>query len=149
MHRAFAALTMVVIASSVYAQNLSPDQKAVWERELTYCRFLQNADLNGYMSLWDESFVGWPNHDPAPVTKSDIRQEVAAEIKAGDKVSCHPVLKRVNVLGDIAITFYVLELTTVKKDGKREEAKPRITHTWRKRNNEWKIVGGMSAAEPR
>jgi ketosteroid isomerase-like protein len=140
-------LSVAALCGIASAQDLTPDQKGVWERELAYCRYLQNGDLDGYMSLWDEDFVGWPNHDPAPVTKADIRKEVATEIKSGVKVICNPVLRKVNVLGDIAATFYVLELSTTKKDGSAENSKPRITHTWRKRNGEWKIVAGMSAAE--
>ena len=141
-------VSLLALCSIASAQDLTSDQKAVWERELAYCRYLQNGDLDGYMSLWDEDFVGWPNHDAAPVTKADIRNEVAAEIKAGVKVTCNAVLRKVNVLGDIAATFYILELSTTKKDDTGESSKPRITHTWRKRNGEWKIVAGMSAAEP-
>ncbi|HZQ68332.1 MAG TPA: nuclear transport factor 2 family protein [Terriglobales bacterium] len=130
-----------------HAQELTPEQQAVWEREQAYCRHMQNNDLEGYMSLWDEQFAGWPQHDAAPVTKSDIRQEVANEIKAGEKQTCNSALKRVNVLGDVAATFYVLEIFTVHKDGSKLSSKYRITHTWRKSGKDWKIIAGMSSLE--
>lgn len=142
-------MLFTVCIGAALAQDLSPEQKSVWAREQAYCTYLQNNDLEGYMSLWDDNFVGWPIHDPAPVTKNDIRQEVATEMKAGDKVTCNPVLQKVNVMGDVAMTFYVFEVTTTRKDGTSRTRQPRITHTWRKNGNEWKIIGGMSAVEQR
>ena len=140
-------ILFAVCVGAALAEDLSPEQKTVWAREQAYCTYLQNNDLEGYMSLWDDNFVGWPNHDPAPVTKDDIRQEVATEMKTGVKVTCDPVLKKVNVMGDVAMTFYVFDFTTTSKDGASRSQQPRITHTWRKSGNEWKIVGGMSAVE--
>jgi hypothetical protein len=65
---AVVALVSVAIAqaSSQTKLQLSPEQADVWRGELNYYRYLKAKDLNGFMSLWDEKFVGWPDFSELP-----------------------------------------------------------------------------------
>ena len=49
------------------AQRLSSQQDDVWKGEQNYFRYLQAKDLQGFMSLWDENFLGCgaPPHHPS------------------------------------------------------------------------------------
>ncbi len=52
--------------------------------------------------------------------------------------------KDIRILGDIAITHYLLISSWVDEDGIEQKSESRITHTWIKEDSQWKILGGMS-----
>jgi hypothetical protein len=132
-------------ASSQTKLQLSPQQEEVWQGELNFYRFLKAKDLKGFMSLWDEKFVGWPDFSELPQHKADIEAGVAAEFKdpaAEALPASPPVPEAVQVFGDVATTFYFWH-------GGSESAAYRITHTWRKGPQGWQIIGGMGCGVPR
>jgi ketosteroid isomerase-like protein len=53
--------------------------------------------------------------------------------------------KAVNVFGDIAMVFY--DATQIWSNDKNEVKKNtyKLTHTWRKTDKGWLIIGGMGA----
>ena len=129
--------------SSPTKPQLSPQQAEVWQGEQNFYRYLKAKDLKGFMSLWDEKFVGWPDFSELPQHRSDIEAGVAAEFKdpAAEPVpASEPVPEAVEVFGDVATTFYFWRTGTVAY---------RITHTWRKGPQGWQIIGGMGCEVPR
>ena len=50
--------------------------------------------------------------------------------------------------GDVAVTCYWIWYKWLDKDGKGAAHTLRITHTWPKNGNDWRIIGGMSMPEP-
>ena len=38
-------------------QQLSPQQKEVWNKEETHFRYLHEKNFKGYISLWDDHFI--------------------------------------------------------------------------------------------
>jgi ketosteroid isomerase-like protein len=125
----------------------SPEQKEVWNEEQNYFRYLQAKDLKSYMSLWDDTFVGWPDYRERPVRKTDIESDVREEFRtdqSNNRPFPLPKPESISVYGDVAITFYFWP--------EADESSPtryRITHTWRRGPNGWRIIGGMSCAVPR
>ena len=143
-------LTLVSVAiaqaSSQSKLQLSPEQAEVWKGELNFYRFLKTKDLKGFMSLWSEKFVGWPDFSELPQHKQDIEAGVAAEFKdpaAAVLPASEPVPEAVQVFGDVATTFYFW------RSGTEFASTYRITHTWRKGAQGWQIIGGMSCGVPR
>jgi ketosteroid isomerase-like protein len=49
------------------------------------------------------------------------------------------------VTNGVGITQYSVKSSFTGADGKKETFTSRITHTWLKTGEGWKIVGGMSA----
>ena len=138
-------LVSVAIAqpSSQTKLQLSPEQAEVWQGELNFYRYLKAKDLHGFMSLWDEKFVGWPDFSELPQHKKDIEAGVAEEFKdpgAEALPAAEPVPEAVQVFGDVATTFYFWRTSG---------STYRITHTWRKGPQGWQIIGGMSCGVPR
>ena len=134
-------------ANSQTKLQLSPEQAEVWRGELNYYRYLKAKDLKGFMSLWDENFVGWPDYSELPQRKKDIEVGVAEEFKnpAAEALSeSAPVPEAVQVFGDVATTFYFL-----RGGSEKSPVSYRITHTWRKGPQGWQIIGGMSCGVPR
>jgi hypothetical protein len=156
------ALTLLLLGGIAYAQSLvqttqtsgkltnsnqlseqllSPQQKEVWNGEQNYFRYLQAKDLKSFMSLWDDNFVGWPDYSDHPLRKPDIESSVAAEFQSTPTSSPpNPIPKpeAIAVFGDTAVTYYFWP--------EADETSPseyRITHTWQKGPEGWRIISGM------
>jgi len=54
------------------AAEMTADEQAVWRLEEQYWVYVAKSDLDGYLTLWDERFVGWPSFSPKPVGKDGI-----------------------------------------------------------------------------
>ena len=128
------------------AQQMSPKQLEVWNEEQNYFRYLQAKDLKSFMSLWDDNFVGWPDYSEHPLRKADIESGVAEELR-GAQPHAQPLLlpkpESIVVFGDVAVTYYFWP----EADG-ASSVKYRVTHTWRKGPNGWRIIGGTGFAAP-
>jgi len=48
------------------------------------------------------------------------------------------------VLGDVALTQYTLNVNYSEAAGAAKTRSSRITHTWVKEGDRWKLLGGMS-----
>jgi ketosteroid isomerase-like protein len=160
-----AAVTAILVAGLVAAvaaatpvalraQQLSPEQQRVWDRETTYWRLWKAADVEGFMALWDPRLADWPHATSEPVDRAALRQMVEKQfefIRAGTfDYELHPL--SVTVVGDVAVTFYTVHTTYRSAGGAESSGDSRLTHTWLRTDGTWRIVGGMSAppvpAEP-
>src|SRR5438309_10687439 len=95
----------------------TPAEKEVWGGELKYWDFQTAGKLDEYMSLWHDEFVGWPTGNARPGGRADIRKRIETEL--GQHAASTP--------------------------GASIEARLRITHTWKRTPQGWKIIAGMSA----
>jgi len=135
-------LSMLVANALAQEASWSPIQKEVWDREETYWRVIVARDVQAYLDLWDESFVGWPYYKTAPVGKDAMREH---PFGITDRIvsSYQFQQKSVQLHGETVITFLQIRLTQTV-NGQRSEPVIRLTHTWQRRNGIWRIVGGMS-----
>jgi hypothetical protein len=133
--------------SEPHQLTLVPEQAEVWNEEQNFFRYLQAKDLQKYMSLWDERFVGWPDYHAYPVHKHDIAADVAEEFRSSQSTlppGTLPTPEAINVFGNVAVTYYVWP-----DPAKSSPFVYRITHTWLKGPNGWRIIGGLSCEVPR
>ena len=138
---------LVCTASVSLAQlQMSAAQKEVWAGEEAFCRTSMSGDTEGFMSLWDDHFIGWPSNQSAPVDKETIRKLTTRKRGPRD-MKCESTPLAVNVFGDTAMTFYLYRTTTTGADGKATSHVGRFTHTWRRTHGKWHIIGGMSAPQ--
>jgi Domain of unknown function (DUF4440) len=96
-------------SNQLTAQRLSPEKEELWKGEQNYFRYLRAKDLQGFVSLWDDNFVGWPDYSEVPLRKKDIESSVAAEFQNVQQ-SAHPLPaprpEAIGVFGDVAVTHY-------------------------------------------
>ncbi len=105
-------------------------------------RYLNTRNLEGFMSLWDDSFIGWPDYSEHPVRKSEIRASFEEEFRSSATSSPAlpaPKPEAVEIFGNVAIPHYFWP-----DSGEASGLKIRATHTWRKGPQGWRIIGGMS-----
>jgi len=142
---AASSFTRISSFAQISPEKLSSQQKEVWTQEENQFRYQHARDLKKYMSLWDDNFVGWPDYESRPVRKSGIEAAVKEEFASTKPPEplILPQPEAIEIFGNIAITHYFWP--------DADPAAPiryRITHTWQKSSNGWRIIGGMSSPVP-
>jgi len=112
--------------------------------EERYWQIVEARDRDGYVALWDEDFVGWPQDSPTPVRKDVIRSDAFGRFEALSNFQLDA--KAVQVFQDVAVAYYLVTATYAPKSGDNEVVAFRCMHTWRKSNGAWHIIGGMSSS---
>ena len=135
----FAAMLCVFLGASLAQKTgWSQAQTEVWGREEAFWQSLKSRDKEAYRSLWDEAFLGWPSNAKSPVRKSTLRER---PLRAVDSDTFEQ--RSVQMFGETAMTFLEVRLKPFT-NGKEGETVLRLTHSWRKKDSEWRIVGGTS-----
>lgn len=141
-----------------YAQSPAPPRSAhspaaaqVWALEDAYWRYVQAGDVDRYLTLWHDKFIGWPCGSDHPSGKSNIGNWVK-RIRDEKVRYRYAVTQEGTVeLGDVIVVYYQTPMVSVYPDGRVEgqvngRDEPRkITHTWSRTTGGWKIIGGMCA----
>lgn len=131
-------------SSETIPEDWSAAQRAVWEREETYWKLVQAADVDGFLDLLDERFIGWPGGAETPVPFADFRPYVRGWFRDVSEAEFRYSLTphAVAVVGDVGISHYHAHSSYGDEAEVRES---RITHTWRRGGSGWKIIGGMGS----
>jgi hypothetical protein len=112
---------------------------------------VESNDLTGYLTLWNESFLGWPYSSPTPAHKDHITDWITANTSKGltfKLIEFKPAAIQSNG-ANIVIACYWETDKWSDKTGAGDVSTRRITHTWTKTGANWQIVAGMSAPEKR
>jgi hypothetical protein len=129
-----------------FSAQTSAATQAVWALEHQYWQYVERNDLEGYRSLWDEKFLGWPQADRAPVHKDHITDWITSQTSKGLTFKLVELKEAaIQENGDLVATGYWLTSRWDSKTSVGEPGTIRVHHTWARRGNGWKIVSGMSA----
>ena len=148
-HSIVALLLGIGLASGSAAAEFTSDEQAVWKMEEVYWRDVQAGDVEHYLTLWHENFVGWPCFAAEPSDKSNIGGWVKDVRDQHLKFTYQLQPKAVRVFGDVAVVQYAAEYVTEYGDGTKSGAGiwRKFTHTWKKTDGRWQIITGMCAAQ--
>ena len=104
-------------------------------------------DLEKYLALWHENFVGWPFVSPAPVRKDHITNWITSNTSKGITLRSYSIEQlAIQVTGNIATNYYRINATWANGAGVEVRTdRMRITHTWIRTHGTWQIIGGMSS----
>lgn len=120
-------------------------ENEVWQREMQCGNYVKNNDLQGYLTLWHNNFIGYSGSDT--LTRKNIGSWInESHNKKDQRYEFKITKKAVNVFGDVAVVLYDVQDTWKNSKGEvvlKELYK--ITHTWKKFGSTWLIIGGMSA----
>jgi hypothetical protein len=119
-------------------------KEEIWALEETYFANLYKADYEAVLALVHSQFLGWPGNVPQPVDKEGSARFMRQLIHK--PTSCTFKIERggIRVLGEVALTQYTIYVNDgdITADSKTQSS--RITHTWVKEGDRWKLLGGMS-----
>lgn len=59
-------------APGLHAEERTSAEQAVWQLEEDYWRYVSTGDVDAYVKLWHDDFVGWPCFEWNPAGKNDI-----------------------------------------------------------------------------
>ncbi|MBL0358206.1 MAG: DUF4440 domain-containing protein [Chitinophagaceae bacterium] len=130
------------------AANMEQIKNEIWQLEENYWKYVKGKDLEAYLTLWDENFIGYPGNNI--ITNKDHITDWLTELYK-DKTGAYNyelTRKAENVFDDIVIALYDVTQTWTNEKGmvvKRTNSK--ITHTWKKTGKGWLIIGGMGASK--
>jgi ketosteroid isomerase-like protein len=121
----------------------------IWALEESYWRHVRDGDVEAYLSLWHEDFIGWPCTDDA---RHPVRKDAAAawiESIRARRLRVSVALRRegIQAFGDVVVVHYSTPVTAAYPDGRVTGKDPlyKFTHTWLKTGSRWQIIGGMCA----
>jgi ketosteroid isomerase-like protein len=120
----------------------------IWSQEVAYWEYLKATDIDAFMSLWHDDFIGWPNNQPVLANKAGMHQLVAGGLDAIQIKSVTYELNplSVRVFDDIGIVYYKAHVVVETVNGEEIATHERFTHTWLHTADGWKIIAGMSAS---
>jgi ketosteroid isomerase-like protein len=139
------SVIMLSVATALVASVAAAEKDDVWKMEEAYWRYVKAGEVDAYISLWHEDFVGWPCSTLQPSRKANIGDWVREIRDKGVKVTCELHREAVQYFGDVAVVHYSTPLVYEYPDGKitGEGELLKFTHTWMKVNGQWLIIGGM------
>jgi lactoylglutathione lyase len=118
----------------------------VWKLEENYWSYVKNKDFANYINLWDDDFIGYPSTNIIG-GKANITDWITDMYKTNmGTFSYELVRKEENVFDNIVIVFY--DATSIWKGSKGEilsKTTYKLTHTWKKTEIGWRIIGGMGS----
>jgi hypothetical protein len=144
-----AAVPLTATGSAPAADEASPAASErvaqVWQREDDYWRYVAAGDVERYVALWDERFIGWPCGQPHPLRKTNIGDWVRKVRDEHIRVDAHLTHEGAQDFGDVVVVHYRFTRVDTYPDGRVEGqgVERKITHTWMKVGDDWLIVGGM------
>ena len=135
------------IASS---QPESGSVSQVWHREADYWNYVKAGDVDNYVSLWHDRFIGWPCGQDHPMRKASIGDWVREVRDKHIQVAVSLTREGAEDFGNVVVVHYRFTRVDTYPDGavegKGRESK--ITHTWMKVGESWLIIGGMCGRFP-
>jgi len=158
----FAAATLIsimIVACSENSKKISDVEKKVntiskteledeaWHMEELYWEYVQNIDTVTYKTLWHKDFIGYPSFGDGVSDKSRIASWIPDLHKDPDLKYSYKLHKKAsNAIEDVVMVFYDTDQIWTDKDNQVVRNKTsKFTHTWKKVDGNWLILGGMAA----
>jgi hypothetical protein len=127
--------------------NKSEIEDEAWHMEELYWEYVQNIDTVAYKTLWHEDFIGYPGFGDGVADKSKIDSWIPDLHNDPELKYSYTLYKKAsNAIEDVVMVFYDTDFLWTNKDNQvvRKETR-KFTHTWKKVDGKWLILGGMAA----
>lgn len=126
---------------SIQAQQWSAEQKEVWATVKAYNDFGAKADVQGFLSHFDDSYCGWSYVTDAPHGKDDVASAIKYWFPNSKTLYYTLTPAKIWVKGDFAFVHYYYTQYTEGAEGKKEWEKGRWTDILMKKDGKWIMVG--------
>ncbi len=119
-------------------------EEEIWALEEAYFTNLYKADYEAVLAIAHSQFLGWPGTMPQPIDKDGSALFMKQLILK--PTACTFKIERggIRVLGEVALTQYIIHVNCSDTSAVAKTQSSRITHTWVKEGDSWKLLGGMS-----
>ena len=123
------------------AEEIAEAKDTIWAMELSIYEGRQQGDMSNYANNVAEGYMAWP-----PVMAKPMRSD-----KLGARGLSNELIKLTfedfTMNGDVAVIYYSSHRTR-RVDGTAADDRFDVTHTWVKREGQWRVLGGMARSTP-
>ncbi len=138
----FAMFVLLLLSGSSFAQQWSDAQKDVWSGVEKYWQASSSGDAAGFMSYFDDSYMGWSNQTRVPMSKANTAKWITQDVKNSTTLVYSITPLSIWVKGDFAYVHYTYE--ELSKNTETNKTTPRAG-TWTdilmKENGKWMLIG--------
>lgn len=128
--------------SSGMAQKWSQEQKAVWAGVEKYWEVAANGDVEGFLSYFDESYVGWSYISKVPQNKANTSKWIRNDFAKNKSVLYTLTPITIWVKGDFAfVNYFYAQLEKNIKTEKENPSAGKWTDILMKKGNRWVLIG--------
>ncbi len=140
----FSSYSLAYSAASDLDNKKNTVEEEIWALEEAYFANLYKADYEKLLTLVHNQFLGWPSTVSQPIDKEGSARFMKQLISK--PTSCTFKIKRegIRVIGEVVLTQYIINVNCNETAAGAKIQSSRITHTWIKENDHWKLLGGMS-----
>lgn len=130
------------LAGKSFAQQWSSEQKDVWAGVEKYWGVFAKGDLQGDMSYYDESYMGWEFQSKVPQNKANTGKWIEYDLKNNSMVLYTLTPVAIWVKGDFAFADYFYAMITKDNEtGKKENSEGSWTDILMKKDGKWVLIG--------
>jgi len=133
----------VCFAVGFLSPQILAQEDEVWQMEEAYWRYVQAGDVESYLDLWHPDFVGWPCGLVRPTGKANVGSMVRAVRGQEYRLIVDLHREAVQRFGEIAIVHYSAATIRRYANGEARTSLFKLTHTWKRMESQWQIIGGM------
>lgn len=138
----FAMFVLLLLSGSSFAQQWSDAQKDVWAGVEKYWQASSSGDAAGFLSYFDDSYMGWSNQSRIPMNKENTSKWVTQDAKTSSTLVYSITPLTIWVKGDFAYVHYTYaELDKDKETNKTSSAAGTWTDILMKENGKWMMIG--------
>lgn len=124
-------------------QEWTKPELEVWKIEAKYWECWIKGDIEGYMRLIHENFIGWPSSSTMPSDKKAAKEFVERLLSQTKLFAFEIKPSAIRIIGDVAVVHYFL--IWKNEEGNQVGSTYRITHTWKRQDSNWQVIGGVSS----
>ncbi len=119
-------------------------EEEIWKLEEAYFTNLYRANYVEVLALVHPQFLGWPDNLPKPIDKEESAKFMKMLIPQPKPCIIRIERAGLQQSGDTVLTQYSLHVDCQEASGMVRTQPSRITHTWIRQKDQWKLLGGMS-----
>lgn len=152
LSRIGSVIVLVFYANAISAEQLTASELAVKKLEEDYWKYVENNDVESYSALWNVRFVGWPENSLTVAEVDTVADWIPKLHKELYKPDFEIIWHAIRAFGDTVVTHYHFTLTGIDPNTGEavfiNDEVQKITHTWKRDGDSWKIITGMSGDYP-
>lgn len=128
-------------ATSLYAQQWTDEQLEVWKSVQTYSDLANKGDLEGFLTYYDDSFIGWPYGSDATHSKTTRSKWVKYYMPLSTTLVSTITPEAIWVKDNFAFVHYYYSNVNKDKEGKISSESGRWTDILMKKDGRWIMIG--------
>jgi len=151
MRKSITTIFVSLLFISPAFSDEASDIKDVWELEHNYWEYVKSNDIESYLSLWDNEFIGWPGLSETPQGIQNIAGWIAPLHENSSQFYDNSITHMgAQTFNNVVVVHYLnraFRRSTEMNEIVSEITVSRVTHTWQRRGDTWQIITGMSASQ--